>query len=60
MRKFVKIDAREGCLRTCLVCMAWCEEEDVEIPASFRYPYLRNYQGDFFQTWYAMSCIWSD
>ena len=56
MRKFVKIDAREGCLHAHLFCMVWCEEEDIENLASLRYLYLR---GDFYQTWYARSCIWS-
>ena len=49
----MKIDAREGCLRVRLFCMVWCEEEeeeeDEENPAIFRYLYLRNYWGDFFQ-----------
>ena len=28
IRNFVKIDAREGCLRVRLFCMVWCEEEE--------------------------------
>ena len=48
MRKFVKIDAQEGCLRAHLFCI----KKYVENPATFRYLYLRNYGGDFFQIWY--------
>ena len=47
--------------------MFWCEEEEEEEeekyeehPANFRYSYLVNYGGDFFQIWYVWSCIWSD
>ena len=30
VRNFVKIDAREDCLRARLFCMVWCEEEEEE------------------------------
>ena len=42
-----------------VVALNWCEEEKCEgNRAIFRNAYLTNYLSDFFQIWYAKSCIY--